>query len=781
MRIISSLAVLFLLLRIGAASEPEYAWPTDASVYLTSSFAESRSDHFHAGLDIKTWAREGYRVFATRDGYIWKVRVSPFGYGKVIYQILDTGELAVYAHLQRFIPELENLVYREQQKKQRYTVTLSFRPGEFPVKKGQLIAFTGRTGIGSPHLHFEIRRNENTPVNPLTKNFPVRDSQPPTPVSLAVLPLEPGSHVDGQFLPRRYRLTRITQKVYTIPRPVQVAGFIGFAIRAYDQDDGRRNKFAVYKIQTRLDGSVLFESEYRQFSYFQTRKILLDRNYYLKGFLKETFYNLFVEPENDLPFYAENTPFSGAIYTSGFLSRLTAHPEWLRFFVFIQDPFDRLTSIEERYFEKSPSGYVSVSPGSHTLEVVLEDFFGNRTTVQVPLLAGEQFTHHPQLITDKATLYDILNRNTVHSVQEYHPRYGWLRTSAEKFLGQNGNSSEPQFPLWIELVTGGGQSAFPLFYIPGEDFLIPRHWNVTIEPVGRHVVISATADRPVLADVKFVLYNRRFGRQAFRPVWNSDQQLSVLIDSYDLANTRTVFRLETRNTEALWEKSSHFYLAPKDRLSEFRILEGAVRIRVPPKASNRDLLFAAERLSSQFFRRAARTGHLDSPIFRLEPDRFPLLKPLELFIKADTLAKPRQVAIYRWDPAKRKWNFSSNKWDGRSREFFTRIYSFGTFALLRDRKPPYVRFVTPRQGQTYSRRSFYVKVTYDDDLSGIGTENDFRLTIDGQFCIAELDPELKEIHYQPRKPLSPGKHTLSFWIQDRAGNRTEKSFTFMIR
>ena len=36
-----------------------YIWPTDASPYLTSTFAETRSTHFHSGIDIKTWGREG--------------------------------------------------------------------------------------------------------------------------------------------------------------------------------------------------------------------------------------------------------------------------------------------------------------------------------------------------------------------------------------------------------------------------------------------------------------------------------------------------------------------------------------------------------------------------------------------------------------------------------------------------------------------------------------------------------------------------------------------------
>ncbi|MDZ7262868.1 MAG: peptidoglycan DD-metalloendopeptidase family protein [candidate division KSB1 bacterium] len=131
-----------------------YLWPTTASYLLTSSFAEYRSGHFHAGIDIKTWNQEGYPVLAVRPGYIWQVRVSPYGYGKVLYQKLDTGEFAVYAHLSRFADKIQTIVEKEQQRSGKFSISLQFNPGELPVESGEVIAFTGQTGSGSPHLHF---------------------------------------------------------------------------------------------------------------------------------------------------------------------------------------------------------------------------------------------------------------------------------------------------------------------------------------------------------------------------------------------------------------------------------------------------------------------------------------------------------------------------------------------------------------------------------------------------------------------------------------------------
>lgn len=99
-------------------------------------FAETRPRRMHAAIDIKTWNRTGYKVFAVRDGYIQRIRVSPFGYGKVIYQKLDTGEIALYAHLDGFNPELEAYVARQQEKSGKYSIDRYLTEDAFPVKKG---------------------------------------------------------------------------------------------------------------------------------------------------------------------------------------------------------------------------------------------------------------------------------------------------------------------------------------------------------------------------------------------------------------------------------------------------------------------------------------------------------------------------------------------------------------------------------------------------------------------------------------------------------------------
>src|SRR3989338_4455006 len=99
-----------------------YVWPTDASRKITSSFAEFRTLHFHGGIDISTNGTVGHRVFAVQDGYLLRVRITPSGYGKMLYLRHPDGYVSTYAHLKSFNPEIERLASAEQYRTGRYEI-----------------------------------------------------------------------------------------------------------------------------------------------------------------------------------------------------------------------------------------------------------------------------------------------------------------------------------------------------------------------------------------------------------------------------------------------------------------------------------------------------------------------------------------------------------------------------------------------------------------------------------------------------------------------------------
>jgi len=173
--------------------------PLDIPLILSGTFGELRSNHFHAGIDIKTQRRQGLPVYAIADGTVTRIKISLWGYGKALYVAHPNGYTSVYAHLQKFSPEIEAYIKKEQYKKQSYEIELFPKLGELSVTKKSIIAYTGNSGGSSgPHLHFEIRSSiTEKPTNPLLYGYDVRDATDPAVIGLFGYPLSKDAHVNG--------------------------------------------------------------------------------------------------------------------------------------------------------------------------------------------------------------------------------------------------------------------------------------------------------------------------------------------------------------------------------------------------------------------------------------------------------------------------------------------------------------------------------------------------------------------------------------------------------
>ncbi len=341
----------------------DYEWPTDASRLMTSSFGEYRQDHFHAGIDIKTWGQIGYRVFAIEKGYISRVRVSPYGYGRAVYLLLDNGLTVVYAHLSRFSEPMEKFIKEEQKKQKRFAIDKTLPPGQFPVEKGELVGFTGRSGTRDPHLHFEVRINESTPINPLLLGYAINDQIPPVLNGLAVSPLRYGSHVNGDFQPKIFPLQKERDGSYRLTETIQAWGQIGLSISAFDQANGASNRFQVYRIRLYVDEQLIFTTYYNYFPYGITHQIELDRDYRLNQWGWGLFQKLYCDMGNELPLYEP------ASIESGTLSCWDESEN---------NPQSQQSNSTNR---DNLNGALDLEKGFHDIRIEALDYFGNRSNV----------------------------------------------------------------------------------------------------------------------------------------------------------------------------------------------------------------------------------------------------------------------------------------------------------------------------------------------------------------------------------------------------------------
>lgn len=282
--------------------------PLKIPLSLSSNFGELRIDHFHSGLDIKTQGVTGKDVFATSDGYIYRISVSPGGFGKALYIRHPSGYSTVYGHLDSFIPEIEEYVIAQQYDKKSYLVTVFPQREKFPVKQGDLIAFSGNSGSsGGPHLHYEVRKSDTeVPVNPLLFEFGTGDDIEPVIEKLVIYPINQHSIINDRNDMKKMNVSGGHGNYY-IPaeNEIRINGLAGFGIKAYDLLNDSYNKCAVYSIKLSVDSVIIFNYIMDSFSFSESRYINSHIDY--ETYMKENIYieRMFVLPNDKLSVYKD--------------------------------------------------------------------------------------------------------------------------------------------------------------------------------------------------------------------------------------------------------------------------------------------------------------------------------------------------------------------------------------------------------------------------------------------------------------------------------------------
>ena len=286
----------------GQTSYPQdyFSVPLDINLILSGSFAELRTNHFHSGLDIKTQGKEGFQTYASAGGYVSRIKISRYGYGKALYIKHPNGYTTVYAHLQKFSPVIEAYVKKKQYQKEAFEIELFPKAGTLKVLDKQLIAFTGNTGgSGGPHLHFEIRDQQQRPINPLMFGFDIKDTTPPVIYGLFGYPLSENSHIGGNT--KRVEIRIIKQKDGTYKsEPINAYGEIGFGIISTDRQDLASNKNGVNNIQTSFNGQKSLEVNLNRFSFDETKHLNRYIDYEFLYNNKKRIQKLFIEKNNPL-------------------------------------------------------------------------------------------------------------------------------------------------------------------------------------------------------------------------------------------------------------------------------------------------------------------------------------------------------------------------------------------------------------------------------------------------------------------------------------------------
>jgi len=291
--------------------------PMKIDLVLAGNFCEMRSNHFHTGLDIKTNHKEGVKLYAIEDGFISRLKVSPWGYGNAIYIQHTNGLTSLYAHCQKFTPKIDSLVYEIQKAYEKSVIDKDVLPLKIPIKKGQFIGYSGNSGSSSaPHLHFEIRETTTEhAINPLLfKCYQklIKDSTPPQIRGVKFYAITN----KGYMIPDKFEYYSVYKKDNKLTinegKPINLDKLLikdsklAIGVLAIDKLNGAGNTCGIYNSMVKKDNHIIHEqkTEYMNFDYNRFMNSHKDYTAFKKQ--RKYIHKQFTTNINPLPIYPVN-------------------------------------------------------------------------------------------------------------------------------------------------------------------------------------------------------------------------------------------------------------------------------------------------------------------------------------------------------------------------------------------------------------------------------------------------------------------------------------------
>ena len=723
--------VLLVVALPAGAEEGSLLWPLRLAPALSSTFGESRSRAFHAGIDLKTWGETGHPVQALADGYIWRVRTSPWGYGRALYQKLADGRTVVYAHLEGFAAPMDELVQQAQQQRGRYSVDLYFKEGEIPVLGGALIAWSGESGAGPPHLHLELRDANNVAINPLLHGFAIADTIAPTLQRVAITPHGRNAQVEGGHDPYVLNLRwQPSRGEFIGVRPVQVLGPVSISALMYDRADAAPNKLAPYRAELHIDGEMVFAARYEQVGYGDMHQMYLDRPLTaFKGGVGR-FYNLCRLPGNRLEFY--------------------------------EGPSD---------------GILNLARGRHEAVVVVADVNGNESRARFglmvdepPVIAGARIVAEANGTFIEARMTDADNRFVEVELASSRDGENWRRVDRRQSRpGPLKWQIHRNASYWrIQARDPAGAATFAVCRLPDDGAAAPpfalerRPHPDFVELVMRYEQVPSAT--PLVRVDTVNISPRQTGLREFR--------VAVPLDPNDPAAGTVLLRTPKAAVQKV--------------VLDRQLVNPGATAKLTYANGEVELGFAAASAYAPFFPqvvafepRVPASLVPAGPAFAVGPDvSFDRKVALRLRYDRETLP-PEKLGIYR-EVAAEKWSLVSNEWDAEARQVVALVRRLGRYALLADLEAPEISSLQPSEGAVVGPRP-EIRGAVRDQGAGIGRETDIEFELDERPLIAEYDPEAGRVYGYLVEDLSPGAHRLVLRVRDMSGNQAEVHSEFTVR
>jgi hypothetical protein len=710
----------------------DYMWPTDASTKITSSFAEYRSTHFHGGIDISTNGQTGYKVFAVRDGYVYRIRIMANGYGKMLYIKHHDGYYSTYSHLLSFNDSITALARKEQYRLGTYTIDLTLDPSSAPVKKGDVVAFTGESGFGPPHLHFEIRDENLNPINPLLcENFMIDDNIPPFIRRVMVSPLNAASWIDNSLRPKILSRFPGKQSRVRIPQTLRTHGLIGFGVEATDKREGTYSKAGIHSMDFYLDDSLIYAMRLDRVPAEETKEIDLhyDLPMVLHGWGK--FQKLYIDSGNTLPFYNKKPTGTGIINTE------------------------------------------LLAEGEHEYRIVCKDIHGNATQLTGKLLAN----HQPAIRIHRIDTEEIVlagdNLSSVEKCYVYGKKnsaYDWTQHTFGKGKFERDNDGI-ELPIdlqkydVIKIIAESkwGSRSSPLFHFLKKPQGTSRDVHLTTDVFNDYVQITVTSTGLFTEAPTVTVQEGSFFRTVALEAQDLYKYAGAFVPSQEFAGARLVHvKAEILGNPSSTEAAFDVLPISATGTKAVSTLNDRLKISYDSAAVYKTLYMQA---STDAFK--------NSTVYILEPQDVLLNKGINVSVDAGSTGD--HLGLYF--RANGGWVFQTSTFDpGKTTLTTTLTRTLGELVVMKDETEPTIG----RLRAYASKGKALVSFRYHDNLSGVDTD-EIKMYIDDVLVIPEIDGEHNRVWYKSEEPLTKGRHSLRIAMKDRMKNATEVTRLLTVR
>ncbi|MBL7022588.1 MAG: M23 family metallopeptidase [Candidatus Marinimicrobia bacterium] len=714
----------------------KYIWPCNSGEYITGVFGEFRERWFHAGLDIRTFGKIGFEVYAIENGYLERIRTSSKGYGKALYIRLEDGNIAVYVHLDSFKPTFNQIAKFIQNKENSYTIDHYFEPYEYPVKKGEIIGYTGDTGgISGPHLHFEIRDESNHPLNPFLTNLNIIDTKLPIPQSLAIIPIEKQTLIDGFPQTKIVEILKNNDSNYHISDTISVQGDFGLAIQIKDKIDKQSFDFGLYGMNLFVDDELIYNTQFNIFDFEENSSFYDHRDYMLRRENKGKFYRLFSENPSQMSFIDEASRQIPNL-ESGYHRFLIEAWDFSQNLVSISGVIS-LSSVPDVSFALTPSGkQINVTTYS-------EEPIHTNITLLTPY--DDNHTLNPIITTIENGILTFENSNHLYKVVEVI-----------------GNASS------------GLQSKSQYFSISSNQVLNPKTTPKIMHY--QHGIILEFHEHEFSGRNADLLLDNFDTLRKFPLERSSKNVLSSQVFSPAELSEFTEYSIRYLGEPDLVYKSNLYsQLTIPNRSFELSFDDDKITVSGDGDTFSDTTLVWINKVSSP----TLPEGKMVLGPYFIGPDLIPYSDKIKITFNVQGLVSESQNAgIFYYDTKKEKWYYmETEKLDN---FYSTTALSGEIFAVISEDTKPELIDLIPDIGGTYnnlSSLSFFVK----DSFSGIDGENNVTITVDGQKIIHEYVSYRNLVSYEFDDNLPIGTHLLTIEARDNVGNVNQISSTFFVK